>query len=740
MKKILSVKRSISLILSAAIVIASAIFTTGLSTTAKALTVPEGTDVWHGTTQVVTPEDDNKTYNVSTAEQLAWALKSNLEIKKINLTADIYLNDLTDFDSWNSTTEGLHNWTSVELPDPATFCRVEIQGNNHTIYGLYDVNTTGNAGLIHNFTDAWTNYLKCYNLGIDYAYISGKYSGAFVATYNVAQNQGERDIVFENCFVGENVIIDCPADSIGAGGFVGYTSRLYNFYENKKISFKNCYSLVNIKNSGNVKEASYGAFCGNTMLKPITMENCYTDKDKIFGFFEPNRDGDGLYVVDPTTNYASVALNSNGNYTTACSVDNMKGIMAAISMSNLGDAYVVTNGYPILKVFSKDLSAIPLGVDSVASKLFGGGRGTEEEPFLISNAQHLRNAIGYFGLGQHYKLTNDIYDNDVNAVKWTDNQGQVNSEKTPKKWFNATDNTDLQKYTGIDGNKGAFYGYIDGAGHAIHGIYTPFQAQNTNNAERYTYIAALIPVMKSGEIKNLTLSDSYLCTFAKNEDGQKKAYAGGIVGHLIGNADFEKVTVDDSVSVKLFSQYCYDHGHGAIIGGIAGSITVNLKDVGASCLFAQRENGKQNFMGLVGRFWGPTINLTNCYSKGVFPVEYNGPSTVNFDNVYTDKADPDGKGDAQTFNGAPNVLDSIVGNAIENPGNAWHNVIGETPMLQVRVNVVADIDGDGSSATQEDLNALKIHLLGVKNKTNTDVNRDQVTDICDLVMLKKICG
>ena len=61
-------------------------------------------------------------------------------------------------------------------------------------------------------------------------------------------------------------------------------------------------------------------------------------------------------------------------------------------------------------------------------------------------------------------------------------------------------------------------------------------------------------------------------------------------------------------------------------------------------------------------------------------------------------------------------------------------------MLQVRVNVVADIDGEGSSATQEDLNALKTHLLGVEDKTNTDVNRDQVTDICDLVMLKKICG
>jgi hypothetical protein len=61
-------------------------------------------------------------------------------------------------------------------------------------------------------------------------------------------------------------------------------------------------------------------------------------------------------------------------------------------------------------------------------------------------------------------------------------------------------------------------------------------------------------------------------------------------------------------------------------------------------------------------------------------------------------------------------------------------------MLQVRVNVVAEIDGDGSSATQDDLNALKIYLLGVEDKTNTDVNRNQVTDICDLVMLKKICG
>lgn len=736
MKKILSVKRSISLILSAAIVIASAIFTTGLSTTAEAPTMPEGTNAWNGNVDDEIEWKDG--YRITNAEELAWFLKNNQDYKPCYLENDIYLNDLSSFDSWSSTAPA-YNWSS--LADQQTFNHITIDGQGHMIYGLYDVNADGNAGLIHELKGSYDKELTIKNLGIDYAYISGKNAAAFLS-YNDANIAAPVTVSFENCFVGENVTINCPTGASGAGGFVG-TSQCYQAYENKHLSFKNCYSLVNINNSENC--SNYGAFAGKTLIKDITLEKCYTNNEKMFGYITPYWDRGKWGIVDPTLNYSPTALATDNKveyaYTTACPVDNMKGIAAAISMSNLGAAYVTTDGYPILATFNTDDNAIPLGVDSVATELFGGGKGTEAEPFLISNAQQLRNAIGYFGLGQHYKLTDDIYDNNVNAVKWTDNGGEVNSGYTPNKWFNATDNADLQKYTGIGGNKGAFYGYIDGDGHAIHGIYTPFQSEWTNNAERYTYIAALIPVMESGKIENLTLSDSYLCTFAKNEGGQNKAYAGGIVGHLIGNADFEKVTVDDSVSVKLFSQNgCYDHSHGAIIGYIGGRIKVNLTDVGASCLFTQSEGYKQYFTGLVGKFWGPTIYLTNCYSKGVFPVEYNGDSTVNFVNVYTDTADTDGKGGGQTISGEPTVLESIVGNAIENPGDAWHNVIGETPMLKVRVNVVAEIDGAGSSATQEDLNALKIHLLGVEDKTNTDVNRNQVTDICDLVMLKKICG
>lgn len=203
-------------------------------------------------------------------------------------------------------------------------------------------------------------------------------------------------------------------------------------YDNKSLSLKKCYSLVSIDNSENC--INYGAFARNTLIKDITLEQCYTNNDKMFGNVTPYWDNGQWGKVDQTVNYSPTALSNSGYaYITACPVENMKGITAAISMSNLGNAYVVSDGYPILAVFNTDENAISIGVDSVATKLFDGGKGTEAEPFLDgarTRERHItRQPIvpGNQGINRRYGCSNAFHNPfialcDKNATK---NHGNV---------------------------------------------------------------------------------------------------------------------------------------------------------------------------------------------------------------------------------------------------------------------------------------------------------------------------
>ena len=88
-------KSILSLAISLAIIMLSLAVPINTQFSASATTYPTppaGIEVWNGNTQEVTAE--NNTYNVSTAEQLAWALSTTHTNKTISLQNDIYLNNL----------------------------------------------------------------------------------------------------------------------------------------------------------------------------------------------------------------------------------------------------------------------------------------------------------------------------------------------------------------------------------------------------------------------------------------------------------------------------------------------------------------------------------------------------------------------------------------------------------------------------------------------------------------------
>ena len=128
------------------------------------------------------------------------------------------------------------------------------------------------------------------------------------------------------------------------------------------------------------------------------------------------------------------------------------------------------------------------------------GSGTKEDPYRIQNGGQLYTMVTAGAeetAGKYYKLTKDIYLNDVSAPGWQN--GTVNS------WP----------------NRQVFAGNLDGDGHVVYGLYSV-------NDER----VGLIPQVKGTvSVTNLGLESSYLKITGWG-------YIGGLIGFVESNTSF----------------------------------------------------------------------------------------------------------------------------------------------------------------------------------------------------------
>ena len=146
-------------------------------------------------------------YLISTADELrlfASMVNSGNPGISAKLTADIVLNDISDWENWNESTEGLNSWTPIgsnEQPFTGTF-----DGQGHTVSGIY-VNSSNNC---QGFFGA-TNGATIINLHTAQGYIRGNGSVGGI----VGNAEGGS---IEDCTNG------CTIASTGSsnGGIVGY--------------------------------------------------------------------------------------------------------------------------------------------------------------------------------------------------------------------------------------------------------------------------------------------------------------------------------------------------------------------------------------------------------------------------------------------------------------------------------------------------------------------------------------
>lgn len=149
---------------------------------------------------------------------------------------------------------------------------------------------------------------------------------------------------------------------------------------------------------------------------------------------------------------------------------------------------------------------------------FDEGTGTEEDPFIISNAKELKNLAKKINdpdtyeeyTTKHYKLSKDI---DLEGEEWT-------------------------PICFIDSSNLFFQGVFDGDGHTISNW------KITDNTYRRTGLFGAV----SGTVKNLKISRFEICFIDENNSSQKTI--GGIVGELGGNSTvLENCSAEGQINV-----------------------------------------------------------------------------------------------------------------------------------------------------------------------------------------------
>ncbi len=397
-------------------------------------------------------------YVITTPEEFAYMLMSDNLNMNYKLGTDIVIND-TSVENW---TDNAKMWfTSNDVPE----FNGTLDGNFKTVSGIYYDGTQAGeyAGLIPVIGSP------------------GAVSKLIVADSSLTAKKGA---------VG------------GIAGAVGEKALMVIKFDANTVE-------DTVKFDGNGVK---GGIVGHIGFSVAQIDNCISKSAGIFGDCAGYAKLNSCVSVDSYPFVSAVNLKVNNVFTnvagdevegiTVLDTELMKGDAAATNMAGLGFAgsnatwKVVAGNFPAptgAAASSEGVKGEPW--TGARATGFAGGTGTAEDPWLIETAEQLalavwRNNVGTLENRRHYKLTADIYLNDVNGPMWADKVGC-------NQWY-------TQRTTQ---NYGQFrYTVLDGDGHTIYGLFY----DHTGPQVEYVR-TGLIPQFGVGSVlKNIAMSDAYI--------------------------------------------------------------------------------------------------------------------------------------------------------------------------------------------------------------------------------------
>lgn len=558
---------------------------------------------------------ENDPFLISTANELAYLaslVKQSADTKHTTgkyykLTNDIIINEDVNSPkySWITGTSSKQTFNGT------------LDGNGFKISGLFidDMDVLG--GLFISLG----NGAVIKNLGLTNSYIETvNITGAFAATVD-SESSDEVQIIA--CYCDDSVIVNGNAGYVG--GFVGYA--------NTPLSLRYCYFTGIVKST---LPSNAGTAVGSSNSK-LTIKSSY---------FAPNEStGITINEICGTVGEGSVAYNTYSTnksqmvYVRQLSKEDMMSSQALRNMTRFDfeNIWSVSDKTPVLKRFTDDLAIEPqefsdpfdLNVynDAKPGDIWSGGyssslegSGTKNDPYLISTAEDMaylakivseHRVINKNNLtdGKYYKLTDDIYLNDVSDNNWT--------QKNPKQWIFGWSRDQ------------AFSGYLDGAGHVIYGMYFDETDENM-------YCSLLIATDPGAEIKNLGIANSVIY----NHSGYSSAITCGI-------RQMKSTRVTKISNCFVASDVIIESISGTVGGILAGAgHAFSIED----CYSLATVAGAKSKVGtLLGYVWSHNYkdsndkvlqsDITNCFgmtkSKCAFTGSLSDGTEISTKNLYS---------------------------------------------------------------------------------------------------------
>lgn len=675
-------KKALAFILTFAMLLSAVI-------TAAAVPATAATGVWDGTiaeSYAGGTGTEADPYLIETPQQLArmvgYDVLTNYTADIINgstgkyykLTADIYLNDVTASDWY--TKSGLNEWYTGTA---SRFCG-SFDGDGHTIRGLYFASNAAYAALFPIIDSyAADRYFK--NIRIAESYICGSSMAGAVAGRGYGGQS--KTFYFQNCFVDNSVVLNISGTSTWCGGFVGFSST----GTETRFNFENCGVLATDKNGNRLKYGVLGLNLNWNASVSCSVINSFAYCEEWLGITTSGGIANSYKVSD---------LNS------------IKGSAAKETMPDLNwDSVwqISEDGYPTYVIPDDNIDGIAGEVwDGKVATGYAGGSGTETDPYIIETARQLAYLIKHDVVdsagatnGKYYKLAADIYLNDVSNPDWKSNN--------PNSWYE------------VESSK-RFAGNLDGDGYTVYGLYYSGTAS-----------FGLIPFVEMWSydvtIKNLVISDAYIST-----SGQ---FVGAVVGYVYATANRNAVFTLSNCFVND-NVYIFSSNSSAYIGGLVGCLRSNSLNtynfIGSASLADVRHGGGdwKCYAGLVGPAGDGNYNIDNCFAFPTLAIYWGGAS-VPANNSYSIPSQ--------------DALLTVIGDKAKTTmtGFDWENgafapTQNSYPRLKIVSQRMGDANGD-DAADAQDIALLKKHLIGAEISYVTDFNSDKVTDIRDLIALKK---
>lgn len=647
--------------------------------TATAVPATAATGVWDGTiadSYAGGKGTLDEPYLISNGSELAKMVNEGdgSYEKYFKLTNDIYLNDVSDSNWKNNNPKA---WYTRPAISNKAF-QGTLDGDGHTVNGIYYNGSDSLVGLL----PAIKNTVTVKNIQIDNSYIES--TGYGIAAL-IGFVQGGSTVTVSKTYIHENVTLMCKNTSTeeSAGGLFAYGWGT--------ITVLDC-AVLSSQSSGTLA----GSIMGNIWWGSINVSNSFLG-DKMFG-----------KCPSVTLNIANcyTAVEDSTGKTSICSLENMKGEAAKANMPNLDweNVWDTTDSFPVFKNINLDGVKGEIWDGEVATG-YSGGSGTETDPYIIETARQLAYLIKHDVVdsagatnGKYYKLAADIYLNDVSNPDWKSNN--------PNSWYE------------VDSSK-RFAGNLDGDGYTVYGLYYSGTAS-----------FGLIPWVDMWSydvtIKNLVISDAYIST-----SGQ---FVGSVVGFVYANSSTRGATLTISDCFADDNVYIFSSNASAYIGGLVGCLQSNSLNtynfIGSASLADVRHGGGdwKCYAGLVGPAGDGNYNIDNCFAFPTLAI-YSGGASVPANNSYSIPSQ--------------GALLTVIGDNAKTtmPDFDWKDgafapTQNSYPRLKIVSQRMGDANGD-DAADAQDIALLKKHLIGAEISYVTDFNSDKVTDIRDLIALKK---